>query len=102
MRDLIFLFKNWLLELYYVHADTINYSHILVHDIAHVTDHVTCLYRTEAREQVEAKLANGLVKGHAYSITGAVRVKVQGKEVKLLRIRNPWGEKEWNGDWGDK
>ena len=51
---------------------------------------------------MEAKLTNGLVKGHAYSITGAVKVKVQGKEVKLLRIRNPWGEKEWNGDWGDK
>lgn len=60
-------------------------------------------YRVEGRDQVEAKLTNGLVKGHAYSITDAVRVKVQGgKEVKLLRIRNPWGEKEWNGDWGDK
>ena len=84
----------------HVHADTINVQ--ATYGIDHVTDHVTFLYRTEAREQVEAKLANGLVKGHAYSITGAVRVKVQGKEVKLLRIRNPWGEKEWNGDWGDK
>ena len=65
--------------------------------IAHVTN-----YRVEARDQVEAKLSSGLVKGHAYSITNAVRVKVQGKEVKLLRIRNPWGEKEWNGDWADK
>lgn len=62
---------------------------------------MSCSIKTEARDQVEAKLANGLVKGHAYSITGAVKVKVQGKEVKLLRIRNPWGEKEWNGDWGD-
>ena len=58
--------------------------------------------RTEGREEVEAKLSSGLVKGHAYSITGATRVEVRGKVVKLLRIRNPWGEKEWNGDWSDE
>ena len=60
------------------------------------------LCRTESRDDVEAKMSSGLVKGHAYSVTGARRVKVQGKEVKLLRIRNPWGQQEWNGDWSDK
>ena len=59
-------------------------------------------YRAVAREDMEAKLDSGLVKGHAYSVTGATTVEVRGKAIKLLRIRNPWGQKEWNGDWSDK
>ncbi|XP_064392675.1 calpain-9-like [Halichondria panicea] len=57
---------------------------------------------TASRDEVEAKLDNGLIKGHAYSVTGANVLTVKGKEIKLIRIRNPWGQKEWNGDWSDK
>lgn len=39
----------------------------------------------------------GLVSGHAYSV---IQVK-EGLGVKLLNIRNPWGEFEWNGAWAD-
>lgn len=53
------------------------------------------------RAEVEAKLSNGLIKGHAYSVTGAHKISVKGKTVNLVRIRNPWGQKEWNGDWSD-
>ncbi|KAL7069749.1 hypothetical protein ACQ4LE_011145 [Meloidogyne hapla] len=50
----------------------------------------------------EAKLPNGLVKGHAYSITGMRIVSTSYGQIPLLRIRNPWGnEQEWNGPWSD-
>ncbi|XP_054856079.1 calpain-12-like [Eublepharis macularius] len=49
----------------------------------------------------EANTAEGLVKGHAYSITGVHKLDVEGKKVKLLRLRNPWGEVEWRGRWSD-
>ena len=51
----------------------------------------------------EAKMSNGLVKGHAYAVTAAVRVKLTNEEiVQLVRCRNPWGnEVEWTGAWSD-
>ncbi|KAK6741722.1 hypothetical protein RB195_009537 [Necator americanus] len=50
----------------------------------------------------EAKMSNGLVKGHAYSITGMRIVNGPNGQECLLRIRNPWGnEQEWNGPWSD-
>lgn len=39
----------------------------------------------------------GLVSGHAYSI---IQVK-EGLGEKLLNIRNPWGQFEWDGAWAD-
>ncbi|XP_004917296.1 calpain-3 isoform X2 [Xenopus tropicalis] len=51
--------------------------------------------------QLETRMANGLVKGHAYSVTGVEETKLKGKPIKLVRLRNPWGQVEWNGAWGD-
>jgi len=52
--------------------------------------------------QIEAVLDNGLIIGHAYSITGIQELTIQGQKVNLVRIRNPWGNQyEWKGAWGD-
>ncbi|CAL8110373.1 unnamed protein product [Orchesella dallaii] len=73
-------------------------------------------------DESEAVGPLGLVKGHAYSITGIKTVtfnqdtaggnsetarnksesKIESKTVKLIRLRNPWGDStEWQGPWSD-
>ncbi|XP_051248426.1 calpain-1 catalytic subunit-like [Dicentrarchus labrax] len=47
-------------------------------------------------------LPNGLVQGHAYTVTGVKQMMSQGKVVNLVRLWNPWGKGEWNGDWSDR
>nr|XP_033499272.1 calpain-3 isoform X1 [Epinephelus lanceolatus] len=52
----------------------------------------------------ETRTVTGLVKGHAYSVTAVEECKSsQHKEskVRLVRLRNPWGQVEWNGPWSD-
>lgn len=40
-------------------------------------------------------------KGHAYTISQKAILNVRGREVRLLRLRNPWGRIEWKGAWSD-
>ncbi|XP_029708156.2 calpain-A isoform X4 [Aedes albopictus] len=55
----------------------------------------------------EAETREGLIRGHAYSITkiklaDIVTPSTSGK-IPLIRLRNPWGnEAEWNGAWSDQ
>ena len=43
----------------------------------------------------------GLVPGHAYTCLGVKEVTTNSGKVKLVHLRNPWGNGEWSGDWCD-
>ncbi|CAH2256009.1 Calpain-14 [Pelobates cultripes] len=47
----------------------------------------------------EMIMENGLVAGHAYAVTGIRKVTSKLGAEYLVRLRNPWGKVEWNGNW---
>ena len=61
-------------------------------------------------EDMEARLDCGLVKGHAYAVTDVRKVRLghgllaffKSEKLQMIRMRNPWGEKEWSGPWSDR
>lgn len=55
-------------------------------------------------QTVQKTLPNGLITGHAYSITGFAKVNLPAmRGLKLIRLRNPHGNSsEWKGAWSDR
>jgi calpain-15 len=43
-----------------------------------------------------------LISGHAYSVISLHEITHDKKSITLLKLRNPWGKGEWEGDWSDK
>ncbi|TRY86942.1 hypothetical protein DNTS_002870 [Danionella cerebrum] len=50
----------------------------------------------------ENQQLHGIVEGHAYTVTGVSEVMSDEFPVQLVRLLNPWGEEEWQGQWSDK
>ncbi|XP_031993017.1 calpain-9 isoform X2 [Hylobates moloch] len=61
-----------------------------------------CFIDTRSAAESEARTPFGLIKGHAYSVTGIDQVNFRGQIIELIRVRNPWGQVEWNGSWSDR
>ncbi|XP_076017484.1 calpain-5 isoform X3 [Genypterus blacodes] len=70
---------------------------------------ISCSIRAATIEDMEARLECGLVKGHAYAVTDVRKVRLghgllaffKSEKLQMIRMRNPWGEKEWSGPWSD-
>ncbi|XP_029316977.1 LOW QUALITY PROTEIN: calpain-9-like [Cottoperca gobio] len=56
----------------------------------------------QGKTSANSPLPNGLVQGHAYTVTGVKQVMSRGKQINMVRLWNPWGKGEWNGDWSDR
>eukprot|EP00598_Pedospumella_elongata_P001962 CAMPEP_0184979376 /NCGR_PEP_ID=MMETSP1098-20130426/9690_1 /TAXON_ID=89044 /ORGANISM="Spumella elongata, Strain CCAP 955/1" /LENGTH=351 /DNA_ID=CAMNT_0027502687 /DNA_START=199 /DNA_END=1251 /DNA_ORIENTATION=+ len=48
-----------------------------------------------------AGLKSSIAAGHAYSVLKIKTPHLTTKKLRLLKIRNPWGGFEWDGDWSD-
>ncbi|XP_036916110.1 calpain-9 isoform X2 [Sturnira hondurensis] len=62
---------------------------------------VGCSIDIKNSAESEARTPFGLIKGHAYTVTGIDQVNFRGRRTELVRVRNPWGQVEWNGSWSD-
>ncbi|KAM4699406.1 calpain-5 [Discoglossus pictus] len=70
---------------------------------------ISCSIRATSASDMEARLDCGLVKGHAYAVTDVRKVRLghgllaffKSEKLDMIRMRNPWGEREWNGPWSD-
>ena len=43
----------------------------------------------------------GIVSGHAYSVLSVHQFRKGRDNVRLVKLRNPYGNTEWEGDWSD-
>ncbi|ETI23527.1 hypothetical protein G647_05329 [Cladophialophora carrionii CBS 160.54] len=50
-----------------------------------------------ANEKVREERRSGIVSQHAYAVLDVY----EGHGQRLVKIRNPWGRKEWTGAWSD-
>lgn len=48
----------------------------------------------------EDKSNKGIVSGHEYAVLDYREVEPPTGKERLVKLRNPWGDFEWKGDWG--
>ena len=57
---------------------------------------MTC--STDGKENLKSK---GLLNNHTYCLRSAYEKPIFEDKVKLLKLNNPFGKGEWNGEWSD-
>ncbi|XP_015478651.1 calpain-13-like isoform X1 [Parus major] len=72
-------------------------------EILKAADKSRCLMgcSTSGQSRRNIELRNGIVQGHAYTVTGAVKIPYKNGWKHIIRIWNPWGHGEWKGPWSD-
>ncbi|XP_007424983.1 calpain-5-like [Python bivittatus] len=71
---------------------------------------ISCYIMPSSLNDFEVQTDMGLVKGHSYSVTSVLRLSLGEKhlcgpksnKIFMIRLRNPWGNKEWKGAWSDE
>ncbi|KAM9048275.1 LOW QUALITY PROTEIN: calpain-12 [Megaptera novaeangliae] len=84
-------------EVLYLRQDTLGLFSTLCHALAKES----LVGATALSDRGKYRTEDGLVKGHAYSVTGTHKVSLGFTNVHLLRLRSPRGRVEWPGAWSD-
>ncbi|KAG1935838.1 calpain-1 catalytic subunit [Pimephales promelas] len=61
-----------------------------------------CCATNAATTAEEKEKLHGISEEHAYTVTGIFEVTSDENPVHLVRVLNPWGKVEWQGDWSDE
>lgn len=64
-------------------------------------DAYNCIMTSSIGEGVAGVDQVGLVANHSFSLVSAFERKIGEETVHLMKLRNPWGFREWNGPWSD-
>lgn len=48
-----------------------------------------------------SKSQGGIYQGHAYTFLNATYLNFNGRQERLVQLRNPWGVGEFKGNWND-
>ncbi|XP_074458175.1 calpain-6 isoform X1 [Larus michahellis] len=70
---------------------------------------ISCYIAASSGSTNEAETEMGLVIGHAYAVTAIRKLRLgerlvfsfKAEKLFMIRLRNPWGKREWNGPWSD-
>ncbi|RLV98461.1 hypothetical protein DV515_00010787 [Chloebia gouldiae] len=70
---------------------------------------ISCSISESPGRPSEAETGMGLIVGHAYSVTAIRKLRLgeslllsfKAEKLFMIRLRNPWGKKEWHGAWSD-
>ena len=57
---------------------------------------------SSAADNFTETVSKGIVTSHGYAVIGVHEIVQHGETIRLLKLRNPWGSSEWDGDWSDK
>lgn len=49
----------------------------------------------------DKKSEKGISHNHLYSLLEGKKINRYGKDVRIIKLRNPWGHTEWKGEFGD-
>ena len=88
-------------------APVVFFKHMYIQDIweeiseADKNKYIICASSGEGQLNKARYDEMGLISEHAYSVISAILVDTQSGEERLLKLRNPWGHKEWLGKWSD-